>query len=106
MLLLLTLQLLLLPQITFYSNTAYAGTIYDMPLSMTCPGSKAHEFFRCFAHPAASGKWRYGVCVEPITAGALQPATMRIGSTCACAVRTLVMLCYSGDDHRVFRHTQ
>lgn len=62
MLLLLLLMLLLplllsLSQITFYSNTAYAGTIYDIPLSMTCPGSKAHEFFRCFAHPAASGKW-------------------------------------------------
>jgi hypothetical protein len=42
-------------QVSYYSNKGYAPSINTMPYVLMCPGSKAAEFFSCFAHPDAEG---------------------------------------------------
>jgi hypothetical protein len=42
-------------QVSYYSEKGYAPNINAMPYALMCPGSKAAEFFSCFAHPDPEG---------------------------------------------------
>jgi hypothetical protein len=39
-------------QITAFERSGFLVDLATVPSSMTCPGSKAREFFSCYAHPA------------------------------------------------------
>jgi hypothetical protein len=42
-------------QITAFERSGFLVDLATVPSSMTCPGSKAREFFSCYAHPAPGG---------------------------------------------------
>jgi hypothetical protein len=43
---------ILLLQVTAFERSGFLVDLATLPSSMTCPGSKAREFFSCYAHPA------------------------------------------------------